>query len=192
MSRARTNRRPAGASPGTAAAAQLALPLAAAPVDAARAERAVRERTAAVLALARARFGVDLRQVPLHFDLRGLAAGQARLHPAALRYNLALAARELDDCLRDTVPHEVAHLVCHALHGRRARPHGPQWRAICLALGGNGERCHVLAVEPARRLALRPYRCECATVALTSIRENRIRRGARYLCRRCGSALRPA
>ena len=32
--------------------------------------------------------------------------------------------------LREVITHEVAHIVVHRKHGRRAKPHGPEWRAL--------------------------------------------------------------
>jgi SprT protein len=121
-----------------------------------------------------------------------MAAGQVQFRPRRLRYNLAIAAREPDSFLSTTIPHEVAHIVCHLLYGRRVRPHGPEWRAMCLALGGTGERCHRFDAQPARMVARYDYACGCRRWSLTSIRVRRIRRGTVYHCRQCGKSLHPA
>jgi predicted SprT family Zn-dependent metalloprotease len=39
------------------------------------------------------------------------------------------------DILHETICHEVAHAAVFALHGRHARPHGREWRALMLAAG---------------------------------------------------------
>lgn len=43
---------------------------------------------------------------------------------------------------RDTLLHELAHAVCHWVHGGEADSHGPKWRAIMVQLGQAPERCH--------------------------------------------------
>lgn len=153
---------------------------------------ALRRRTDALMAEAARLYAVDLSGWCVTLDLKGMAAGRVQLLMRRVRYNLAIAAQAPELFLSITVPHEVAHIVCHLRHGRRARPHGPEWRAICLALGGTGERCHGFGAEPARRLRRYVYACGCRRWSLTSIRVHRIRRGLIYHCRACGRALRPA
>jgi len=149
------------------------------------------DRTADVARKAEKLFGVDLSGVRVRFDLHGMAAGQTMTHKNLLRFNRAIAERGLDTFLQETVPHEVAHLVCHVLYGRCVRPHGPEWQQICLALGGNGERCHRFEATPARRVRRYNYLCGCRTWALSSVRIKRMRRGVTYSCRKCGESLRP-
>ena len=79
------------------------------------------------------------------FDMRGRALGMAvakrnkdGTHDYAVRFNLRTYGDRLDYLLQSTVPHEVAHLVAHALGF--GFHHNAQWREICVALGGNGHR----------------------------------------------------
>lgn len=58
------------------------------------------------------------------FRLRGLKAGVAHLQENKLRFNLQLYRENREDFLRQTVAHEVAHLVAHQLFGPRIQPHG--------------------------------------------------------------------
>lgn len=47
--------------------------------------------------------------------------------------------------LRETVLHEAAHIIAIKKYtnlGIRIKPHGREWRTVCLALGGKPERCH--------------------------------------------------
>lgn len=56
-----------------------------------------------------------------------------------LRFNLAYMRLDINEYLKNTVPHEVAHLV--ALHiDMNSKPHGELWKEICITLGGNGKR----------------------------------------------------
>jgi len=140
-----------------------------------------------------------LRHAPppaIRFDLRGVSAGQFRVErdgACSIRYNPVLLLRHVDDFLSHTVPHETAHYLAYRRHGRGIRPHGPEWQAIMRSLGAAPERCHQYDVRglSARRVRYFRYHCDCRNHQLSSIRHNKVLRGARYLCRRCGGALRP-
>jgi predicted SprT family Zn-dependent metalloprotease len=92
----------------------------------------------------------------------GRAAGKASISPdrkLSLTFSKECADNNLEEMLNDTVPHEVAHLVVYhnkynvGLYGwRKIMGHGPEWRLICLALGGTAQRCHNMEVTKARRV----------------------------------------
>lgn len=42
-----------------------------------------------------------------------------------------------DEDIRETILHEIA----HALNNPRSKAHGPEWKAIALSIGSNGNRC---------------------------------------------------
>jgi len=141
-------------------------------------------------------FGLPVPRVDVRFDLRGQAAGQARLPSRGrpvIRYNAQLLLQNGPRFLQRTVPHETAHVIAYRLHGRHIRPHGPEWKAVMALFGADSRRCHDYDVStlPRRRLTRHRYRCDCREHALTSIRHNRIVAGQVYLCRSCGQALRP-
>jgi SprT protein len=156
----------------------------------------VRERTGKLLADAAAWLRIPLPRVSVRFDLRGRSAGQARLGspgPALIRYNPALLRANPDDFLASTVPHEVAHLIAFARHGIRIRPHGVEWETIMRHMGAEPRRCHAYDVSglAIRRLRELDYHCNCRGHRLTSIRHHRVLAGQTYLCRQCGSPLKP-
>jgi SprT protein len=122
--------------------------------------------------------------------LRGQKAGVAHLHENKLRFNAQLYQQNTEDFLRQTVPHEVAHLVAHQLFGGRIQPHGQEWQMI---MQGVYElkplRCHSYEVKR-REVTRYLYRCPCAEVfPFTAQRHGLVRQGRRYLCRRCNQAL---
>jgi SprT protein len=130
------------------------------------------------------------------FDLRGQAAGQARIaadRTTVIRFNQALLNANPKPFLAQTVPHEVAHLVAFHVFGLRIRPHGPEWQSVMMLFDAHPQRCHSFALEeaPRRRLAQHTYHCGCRAHTLSSIRHNRVRRGQRYYCRVCGQLLVP-
>ena len=155
------------------------------------------EATAHWIMRAREITGASAARLPVpavRFDLRGRAAGQAilarRRGDCAIRINAALLASHPREMLAETVPHEVAHVVIHRLCGRRAKPHGAEWKALMRAFGVEPAPCHTLPAEPTRRLTRHRYRCRCDEPAwLTSIRHKRAQAGTTYLCRQCGETL---
>lgn len=157
----------------------------------------VRRDTAYWIERAREITGASARRLPVPavaFDLRGRAAGQAifarRSRDCRVRINDALLQSHPQEMLAETVPHEVAHVVIYRLYGRRAKPHGKEWKALMRALGVEPVACHALPTEPVRQLKRYRYACACDEPAwLTSIRHRRAQQGTDYLCRRCGQKL---
>ena len=141
---------------------------------------------------------VALPDPEIRFDLTGLAAGQAqwrtRQRPL-LRFNLAIACAHEPAFLASTVPHEVAHLITAACHGR-TRPHGHEWQATMAFVGiEDPSRCHNFTIDEnsIRRQRRWAYHCGCSEHELSTTRHNRASSGqAQYYCRRCQTLLQPA
>jgi len=141
-------------------------------------------------------FEIVTDRLQVSFDLSGTSAGQYRIQGRGtaygthrLRFNPYLLARHLDDSLRSTVPHEVAHFaVAMAYPTRSTRPHGPEWQQVMHLLGAQPLVTHRYALDglPVRRQRRWRYRCDCAQHRVSTTRHNRIQRGTLYLCRNCG------
>lgn len=104
----------------------------------------VLQRTKQLLAQAQQMYGVNLEHVGIRFDLRGRAAGQAcrRGNQYYIRYNRDMLTREaFDHVYNDTVPHEIAHIVCF-MKPELGNGHNTGWRRVCRALGGSGDTYH--------------------------------------------------
>lgn len=135
-------------------------------------------------------------RIEIRFDLRGKTAGQVRIRARGhylIRYNLELLKRGGADFLKRTVPHEVAHVLAYHQHGPNIRPHGREWQRIMRQLGAEPTRCHDYDVTGlgTRQLRYFAYHCGCMDHRLSSIRHNKVAKGQRYLCRRCGEPLQP-
>ena len=136
-------------------------------------------------------------------DLSGAMAGQYNPNTNTIRYNLHIAAKQLDGFIQRTGGHEVAHHVVAQggqqadtrwFSRRRTRiaPHGVQWKEVMSALGAvDLDRCHRYALDgvPLRRQKRYAYRCACRNHAVSATRHNRIRRGVQYHCSRCRQSL---
>lgn len=108
-------------------------------------------KCAEVLAKAHALYNVDLRHVHPTFNLRGGVAGYASRRGGhyGIRLNLDMLTRGdpevLRDMLEDTIPHEIAHLICYA-RPELGRNHDAGWARVCRQLGGTGGRTHSMDV----------------------------------------------
>ena len=88
-------------------------------------------------------------------SLSGTSAGCASTKNGiySLRFNPNAYYADQNHFMNNTIPHEVAHLIVYELirQGRsRDRGHGRDFKRVCRALGGSGERCHTLSLTPAR------------------------------------------
>lgn len=109
-----------------------------------------------VVAKAKELYGVDLSVVRIGFNLKGRVAGWAAAKGIrgghisySVRFNQDMITRgcedALDDMINDTVPHELAHIVCF-MRPELGRNHDAGWARVCKALGGGGGRTHSLDV----------------------------------------------
>ena len=152
-------------------------------------------QTLACLRRAEALFDLSHQPIPVHFDLRGRAAGMYRVtrQSAVIRYNPFIFARYFEHGLQVTVPHEVAHYVTDRVYGLpHVRPHGGEWQSIMRQLGVEPRATAYFDLSglPIRRQRRFTYQCDCDTHELSACRHNRVNQGrARYHCRQCGSVL---
>ncbi len=164
-------------------------------LDLAQRLNAIREKTHAVLDLARKLYGVDI-QPHVSFNLRGRAAGIAscrmcrltrRASDFKLRYNPHfIQGDHFQDMLDNTVPHEVAHLVTY-MRPDLGYKHDAGWRRICLALGGNGLRCHAYDVPVTNGFT---YRASCGTlVTVSKVIHNKIQQGQSRRLKKTGGRI---
>ena len=120
-------------------------------IDVVARREAILTRCYEIFRRAEAQYGVNLGRVEILFNLRGRVAGMACCRrnrfsgaPATdlkLRFNVDMIAGDgYDHILNDCVPHEIAHLVCYA-NPQLGANHDRGWKRVCVALGGNGERC---------------------------------------------------
>jgi SprT protein len=137
-------------------------------------------------------FGRQFDLPAVEWTLKGRCAGRAFCIENRIKFNPILLQQNVEDFILQTVPHEIAHLINHALHGRFVKPHGREWKKIMTTLGLEPLRCHNYATQPViiRRPQRRHvYYCACRTHWVTQIIHNRMRKGASYSCQRCGAFL---
>jgi SprT protein len=147
----------------------------------------IKARVQECIAIAEDKYSIKLPKVNVRFDLKGRAAGQAGMQYGRffLRFNrnhIQLGGQTFDHLLNDTVPHEVAHFVCFAFP-QLGRNHDAGWKRVCIALGGNGQRCYSEEDAPEAVAAQRPYVYITTTgheCRVTKIIHTKIQRGTTY------------
>jgi predicted SprT family Zn-dependent metalloprotease len=142
--------------------------------------QAIIDKVNEVVALARVKFPAYVHPTPtIHFYTTGSTAGKAGSYKV-LKFNLTVFEQDMPRFLSTTVAHEIAHIVCFALGIDRG--HGVTWKRVCLALGGNGQRCYSSdGLELKTRGKRYEHKATCGTVMLCgAVVHNRIMSGAVY------------
>lgn len=158
-------------------------------------QQTLTERVHLCFSQAEQKLGRAFPRPQIHCNMRGRAAGAARLQTWELRFNPALFAANYQAFLDEVVPHEVAHLLVHALWGAgrgkaRVLPHGRQWQSVMrevFNLEPSTTHSFDLAVLAQPSVT---YACACQQHQLSIRRHNKVARGeANYHCRRCKQVL---
>jgi SprT protein len=143
------------------------------------------------IALASNYFKHDFTHPKITLDQRGKCAGTARLRDWHIRLNPVLLQDNPAEFEREVIPHEIAHLVVHAVWGR-VKPHGVEWQKVMRDVFNITPRTtHKMDVTKVQG-AVYLYHCDCQQHQLSVRRHRAILRGdQRYYCRRCKANLQP-
>ena len=145
----------------------------------------VRAKVAELILRANRLYNIQMPSVDVRFDLRGKSAGEAGYRVFGqfyVRFNVDMIANDSwEKILNDTVPHELAHVVCFFRNTDNG--HGAAWRQVCRALGGTGERCHKEAVTYAKGRTYYYRTTVGKIVALSQVRHRRVQQGQVYVYR---------
>lgn len=94
----------------------------------------------------------DVDKVVIRNDIRGKVGGYAGLNKHGvyfLRFNREAILNYNEDMTNDTIPHEVAHLVCFNQR-HLGSDHDYGWKRVCRMLGGDDSRTHDMTLTPAK------------------------------------------
>lgn len=128
-------------------------------------------------------YGIDVSSASIHFDTLGKIAGWADYNPnEELSFSLGFNRNMIinsgfDQIMTDTIPHEIAHLVC-SVDPTLGDNHNAGWKRVCQSLGGTGNRFHS---RPMYKNGNFEYRTTTGhLVVVSKIRHNKIQRGVVY------------
>ncbi len=136
-------------------------------------------------------FRLSDEELPVVFVKSGRIAGMAKRqkHIYNLEFSAEAIFRDWDEMTRNTIPHEMAHIVDMYLHGGRSS-HGPRWQTIIRALGGTPQRTHDIPLNKARRSRKYIYKASCGTVVEVGPRHhNSVRRGGKLIVKKTGGTV---
>ncbi|RMG26585.1 MAG: M48 family peptidase [Armatimonadetes bacterium] len=127
------------------------------------------------------------RQPEIRWRRYPVTAGKAILSDGVVCLSsLLLTTRER---IWETVLHEYAHLVVFERWGRRAKPHGNEWRAVMRQLGLEPRRTHSYECFPTRKPRRRlVYACQSCGEEIHRVRP--LKRGRAYYHVGCGGRIR--
>ncbi len=140
-------------------------------------------------------FKKTFKPVEVLFDLTGRSAGMYKVYRGSqvIRFNPYHFAKYLDENIKETIPHEVAHYITDKVYGlRNIRPHGKEWQSLMLRYGVEPKRTFSYSLEgiPTRMQRRFQYVCDCMQFEITTRRHNTIQQGkAEYSCRQCGGKI---
>jgi SprT protein len=127
----------------------------------------------------------DMPKVYMHNETR--ASGLANSKHNWVSFHITVAY-ENQDTFKNTVIHEISHLVTDHFYPNAKQNHGPEFRRIMTALGGTPSRTVDYSMD---NLGIRQvetgfmYSCGCQTVSFTKTRHNKVLRGSAYKCGKC-------
>jgi predicted SprT family Zn-dependent metalloprotease len=135
--------------------------------------------------------GMPMPSVTIGFNLRGRVAGYASrrgrgIHVQyGMRFNTDMMQNQSwDHIINDTVPHEVAHIVCFVTG--RDRGHGRNWMRLCQQLGGTGATRHSEEVVYAKGNTYVYTTTTGARVNVSQTIHRKIQMGSQYIWKRGG------
>ena len=103
----------------------------------------IQERVEKLVDISNEKLGLNMSYPKITYDLKGTVAGQAFYYENKLRLNSVALKNYRDHFIKQTVGHEVAHLVAFQKHGHDIKPHGYEWANVMRMYKLPPDRCCV-------------------------------------------------
>lgn len=136
-------------------------------------------------------YHIHLDNIPVEFYSRGTVAGKAYYSPIfKLQFHSGLMEQNSDN-FENTIIHEVAHLVTKTVYPKAKQAHGPEFKSVMQALGGEPNTYHnYQTVSFRNRCKQYAYQCSCREHYVSALANNAIQhKGVTYRCHSCGTEL---
>jgi len=134
----------------------------------------------------------------VRFDLRGRNGGEAVLKENVIRVNQVLCAENFQEYLKQTIGHEVAHLIVYQIYKDRyltqqVKPHGIEWKMVMSKFGLSADRCHQYDTtnSKVRNTVKYQFSCNCKVHEVGPKINANIASGKVYWCKSCSGGLKP-
>jgi SprT protein len=151
----------------------------------------VRNRVEECFVTAEKFYNQKLPRCTINFELTGTKAGTANYGKKLLRFNRKLLVDNPEHFFKDTIPHEVAHIVdIHFNYKQGWSAHGRSWQKVMIEVFRiPPKRCHNLDTSKVKRKTKQfIYLCGCPgrKHPCGQIRHNKIKKNAaQYKCKYC-------
>ncbi len=87
---------------------------------------------------------------------------------------------------KNTIVHEVCHIITYYKYGKSASPHGAHWKRMMMLAGEFPERCHTVNTDGLTRKQPRiQVKCGCSKKSVTKNMFTRMKNGSKYSCTVC-------
>lgn len=137
---------------------------------------------------------VDDRDVTVRADIRGMCAGRGGYkvnfgrREYYLNFNAEAVEKHWDEMVKDTIPHEIAHVICY-IRPELGKNHDRGWKRVCRSLGGDDSRTHDMLLTPAKRKFRHEYNVNGASVMVGPKHHAAIQRGRPVTVRATGEQI---
>lgn len=129
----------------------------------------------------------------VHFDVKGMNGGEACYKTWSVHFNLEIAKTNLDHYLKQTVAHEVAHLVDYLQY--KGWGHKRSWKMIMQHVFGlSPDRCHSYDTSEVKKKKYDTYTyiCKCPGLEI-KIKSNLHKKiqiqGRKFRCNHCATRI---
>lgn len=145
---------------------------------------AVIDRCADLHKIIRSSLNVDVALPKVMFRLRGTTAGRANMALNIIDLNLPLMRDNYEAFIRDTVPHEYAHIMVPQLWQRLPLfPHGKEWQGLMRVFGVKPKIMH--GYDVSKIAPTYAYTCQCTAHQVSKVLHSRLLKGEAYHCPVC-------
>lgn len=120
------------------------------PADFAIGQREIQKKVGEYLRIAERKFGRGFPFPQIRYGLKGSVGGTARATGnGVLNFHPTFIRTDFEHYLKQTVGHEVAHLVTRWVYGPEVDSHGIQWKGVMGVFNLPPTRCHQYDVKEA-------------------------------------------
>ena len=142
------------------------------------------ERIREVCAKAETFYGFKINLPTVTFKLKGSRGGYAMAYKNVIAINNDMLHQNGDAFIKDVPGHEAAHIITRKIYSFAVDAHGNEWASVMRNVcHQEPKRCHNFTV-----ITKNEYFCKCTdTLYVSTTVHNRILKGAKYSCKKCGT-----